>query len=167
MAKFSAKDFHKLAKKMKQRPRTVIRASVLELSGWVIKDTPVGNPDLWLYKDSNGVYVDYISRRGYPEGYIGGTARGNWIASSGGPASLFDPSRVFGSGAGQIQQKELALAIKNGMGNKFYLTNSTPYIMRLEYEGWSSQAPEGMLRKNVIRFEQAVQNAIAETKKEA
>lgn len=149
MARFSG-SFDELAKKMKQRPRTVIRASMLELSGWVIGDTPVGNPKLW--------------KSPAPKGYVGGTARGNWIPSFGSPASRFDENRVAKSrrGVPSFVRKELSEAISKSFGNSFYLTNSTPYIMRLEYQGWSGQAPDGMLRKNVIRMQQAIKNAIAE-----
>jgi len=147
MARFSG-SFDELAKKMKQQPRKVIRASILELSGWVIKDTPVGNPKLWKSKP--------------PKGYVGGTARGNWIPSAGTSASRFDEGRKAKRGVSSLQRKELTEAISKAMGDSFYLTNSTPYIMRLEYQGWSGQAPDGMVRKNVIRMQQAIKRAIAE-----
>lgn len=35
--------------------------------------------------------------------------------------------------------------------NEFTLTNNLPYAERLEY-GWSNQAPQGMVRVNVARF---------------
>ena len=35
--------------------------------------------------------------------------------------------------------------------NEFTLTNNLPYAERLEY-GWSNQAPSGMVRVNVARF---------------
>ena len=36
-----------------------------------------------------------------------------------------------------------------------YLTNNLPYAARIEYDGWShTKAPEGMVRKNVIRITQ-------------
>ena len=37
-------------------------------------------------------------------------------------------------------------------GNVVYLTNNLPYAQRLEYEGWSKQAPAGMVRVNMARI---------------
>ena len=36
-----------------------------------------------------------------------------------------------------------------GTGMVGYFTNSMPYAMRLEYDGWSQQAPNGVVRVNV------------------
>ena len=36
-----------------------------------------------------------------------------------------------------------------GTGKVGYFTNSMPYAMRLEYDGWSQQAPSGVVRVNV------------------
>lgn len=36
-----------------------------------------------------------------------------------------------------------------GTGKVGYLTNSMPYAMRIEYDGWSQKAPSGVVRVNV------------------
>ena len=47
-----------------------------------------------------------------------------------------------------------------GAGQVTYLSNTLPYILFLE-EGSSTQAPTGMVRKNVARVQRIVKAAIA------
>ena len=43
-------------------------------------------------------------------------------------------------------------------GSYTLLTNNMPYAYRIEFEGYSkTKAPEGMVRKNVARFRQLLQ----------
>lgn len=44
-------------------------------------------------------------------------------------------------------------AVKFKLGDTLYLTNNLPYAERIEFKGWSSKAPQGMVRKNLIRWE--------------
>ena len=42
----------------------------------------------------------------------------------------------------------------------FYFTNNLPYAFRIEFEGWSKvKAPQGMVRRNAIRWNQIVKRA--------
>ena len=42
----------------------------------------------------------------------------------------------------------------------FYFTNNLPYAFRIEFEGWSKvKAPQGMVRRNAIRWKQIVKRA--------
>lgn len=50
------------------------------------------------------------------------------------------------------------------IGHIAYCTNNTPYARRIEYEGRSKKAPQGMLNKNVNRFIDAVNRATRENK---
>lgn len=43
------------------------------------------------------------------------------------------------------------------------LTNNLPYAQRLEY-GWSKQAPTGVLRVNVVRFQQLLNEEAAKVR---
>ena len=43
-------------------------------------------------------------------------------------------------------------AVKFKLGDTLYLTNNLPYAKRIEY-GYSKKAPNGMLRRNIIRWE--------------
>lgn len=47
--------------------------------------------------------------------------------------------------------------------NEFTLTNNLPYAERLEY-GWSNQAPQGMVRVNVARFNTLLEEEAAKVK---
>lgn len=81
-----------------------------------------------------------------------GRARGNWQASVGAPvAGELEREDKAGSAA-------IADAEKNtppGAGQMTYLANNLPYIEDLE-RGSSTQAPEGMVRKNVDRVQKMV-----------
>lgn len=41
-------------------------------------------------------------------------------------------------------------------GDTFYYVNSKPYIRRLEYQGWSMQAPRGMMRISLAEWSSIV-----------
>ena len=47
------------------------------------------------------------------------------------------------------------------IGRVMYLSNALPYAYRLEYEGWSKQAPMGMVRLTARNFDAAIAAAIA------
>lgn len=49
-------------------------------------------------------------------------------------------------------------------GKTIWITNSLPYAYRLEYDGWSKQAPGGMVRLAVQNYAQAVAKAARELK---
>lgn len=49
-------------------------------------------------------------------------------------------------------------------GQTIVLSNSLPYAKRLEYEGWSKQAPNGMVRLTIQDFAQAVKRAVEAVK---
>lgn len=127
MAKSFSQQIREYAEKYNERIEDVVSDFSVGLSSAIIKRTPVGNPSLW--------------KGNAPPGYVGGTARANWIPSVGQPEtseinSVDDPTP-------KVQ------AIKEKIpGNVFYLTNNVPYIERLEY-GWSTQAPQGMVRTTI------------------
>ena len=62
-----------------------------------------------------------------------------------------DPAR-----AGQQAQKSLNFAA----GGIVYFVNGLPYGPRLEYEGWSRQAPTGMVRVSIAEFDGYLKKAI-------
>lgn len=90
-------------------------------------------------------------------GYVGGRFRGNWMFSIGSPDNSttdeVDPT-----------ERNASARITNGAlefkaGETAYITNSLPYAIPLEY-GHSTQAPGGMVRITVARFQQIVLEAI-------
>lgn len=57
-----------------------------------------------------------------------------------------------------------ATFITNAPGwDTFTLTNNLPYAERLEY-GWSKQAPVGMVRVNIARFQQLINEEAAKVR---
>lgn len=77
-----------------------------------------------------------------------GRAKGNWQCTIGSPASG-DTTRLGESGS----LSEVLETTPREAGEKVYLTNNLPYIQKLEY-GHSTQAPSGMVRVSIQRFEQ-------------
>lgn len=44
-------------------------------------------------------------------------------------------------------------AIKFKLGDTLYLTNNLPYAKRIEFDGWSAKSPNGMIRRNIIKWD--------------
>lgn len=90
-----------------------------------------------------------------------GRFRGNWQTTGVTPATGLiagvDPT-------GNKAVNSAATFITNAPGwNTFTLTNNLPYAERLEY-GWSKQAPVGMVRVNIARFQQLINEEAAKVK---
>ena len=76
-----------------------------------------------------------------------GQARGNWVAGVNEAQALTipDSSTTTNRREGEAIQSARMHA-EDSLGKVFTLTNSLPYIMRLEFGHWSKQAPNGMFR---------------------
>lgn len=107
------------------------REAALDVLRGVVLGNPVGQPELWKSKA--------------PKGYVGGYSRGNWQMTSGEPAegavALRPPAAVLAEGD----------QVDVGLEETTWITNNAPYVGRLEYDGWSSQAPDGWVRAAVER----------------
>lgn len=137
-----------------------VRGTLYGVSSRVIKGTPVGNPDLWIYNagtKENPRYVDYIAYNGKPDGYIGGTLRGAWTASLNAKDSNL--TKVVDKSGNDTIAKVKIISDSLEIGDTFFLTNAQPYAYRVEMTGWSTQAPAGMLRI-ALADTQAVINAL-------
>lgn len=73
-----------------------------------------------------------------------GRLRGNWQCTINIPASG-ELDRFGGEGP---KSEIYGTVTAPGL---FYLTNNLPYAERIEYDGWSQQAPQGMVRINARR----------------
>jgi hypothetical protein len=91
-----------------------------------------------------------------------GRARANWQCSIGSPASgevSFDADAGSGitapreSAASARAIADGSAAIASAPRNIFWISNNLPYIYRLEFEQWSKQAPNGMVRLAINRAE--------------
>lgn len=82
-----------------------------------------------------------------------GRFRMNWMVSGGTPASgITDATDKSGNIA---IGNATSFVLKATDWHEFTLTNNLPYAQRLEY-GWSQQATAGMVRTNVSRFQQLI-----------
>lgn len=87
----------------------------------------------------------------YDTPVLEGTLRANWRCSANASLASVIEYRPAEAVLSEVQ------AILNGamMEDTIYLRNNLPYAYRIEYLGWSRiKAPQGMVRKNVIRFNQ-------------
>jgi hypothetical protein len=124
--------------------RVVIQKVALEILSRLVMRTPVGNPDLW-------------KSAGAPTGYTGGQARGNWQVTIGAEA-IGELERIDPGGNATIAEGT-AIISSWLAANSIFIVNNVPYIARLE-DGWSTQAPEGMLRITIAEFDGIVQGAV-------
>ena len=115
--------------------KDTVRVVAIECFGGVIMGTPVGNPSLW--------------QSPAPPGYTGGTARANWQLTNGAPAQGEVAATDGGTATRSAVISELPRLQFTG---KYTLANNVPYIEKLE-NGWSTQAPQGMVKLNVARVE--------------
>ena len=163
-----------------------VREIIIEIGNSLIKMSPVGNPEIWA---QNAVAAQYnkavdehnsalrsdpqnVNKAGRlkpgrklhygmdiaaPAGYVGGRFRGNWMFNIGTPDSTtteeVDPSGV------KSMARIVGGAIEFKAGDTCFITNSLGYAIPLEF-GHSNQAPGGMVRVTVARFQQIVLEAI-------
>lgn len=87
-----------------------------------------------------------------------GRARGNWQTTNHVPAERII-SRLDKSGSSVVDEV-IARVSNSETGGTLYLTNNLPYIERLE-NGYSGQAPAGMVRKNIARIDQILKEKVS------
>lgn len=133
----------KFAKATPEKVTQVARKIGGEVLAKVVFRSPVGNPKLWKSKP--------------PAGYVGGRFRSNWNIGLGDFGT--DTSEAI-DGAGQTISKGSAKLQGLQPGQTFYLTNSLPYAIRLEYGHSQEQAPKGMVRLTVAEFQPIVNKIV-------
>ena len=83
-----------------------------------------------------------------------GILRNNWFASiATGSAETTDTGDK--SGASTVQ-KIRSILEGTDLVKDVFLTNNLPYAVPIEFDGISGKAPEGMVRVNVLRWNQIV-----------
>lgn len=132
-------DLNRAIGNLKKNKDKIVRGTLLDLSRLIIKDTPVGNPELWAQSSLPA-----------PAGYVGGSLRAGWNASFGSP-DLSKSGKVDKNGAATISKVSNKIG-SYVAGSTFYLANPLPYAYRVEY-GWSKQAPQGMVRLNINKLQ--------------
>lgn len=148
-----ALDMSKFVGKANKNVDLVVRKIVLDMATEIVKASPVGNPYEWDVKFIEAaVLLEWI-----PEsGYVGGRFKGNWdYGFNAAPTKKYDT--IDDTGNASIGR------IKDGMAGMpvaavHYLANNLPYAQRLE-NGYSDQAPSGMLGLAVLKYQTIVDNA--------
>jgi hypothetical protein len=92
-----------------------------------------------------------------------GRFRANWNVGIGSIDSNTSEA-TDASGASAISRAQMELHSIKINGQTIYVTNSLPYAYRLEYEGWSSQSPQGMVRITLAELSGILNKAAYEVK---
>ena len=167
--------FDKIAANAKKDIETAGKKLTYDLFKRIYDRSPVGNPDLW---EANAVtmmnrqmFQDYkIAKTGsgpsartlknnFPlkagKTYVGGHFRCNWNCS----LNQVDTSVIDDTDQSRGWAEALK-ALEFPLGGIVYYANACDYAARLEYGdngiGWSSQAPNGMVRISAAEFGQNV-----------
>jgi hypothetical protein len=115
---------------------------VVRVAARLDQRSPVGDASYWISPP--------------PKGYVGGRFRGSWnlgVDSFPAPVETIDPSGA------STQGRIIASIPEQASGNVFYLINATPYGQRIE-DGWSRQAPQGLVGLTAIEFQGIVNEAV-------
>lgn len=129
--------------KTKANQDLAVRAILMKIDGRLVQRSPVGDGAYW--------------QRPPPKGYTGGRFRGNWqMAIGSAPTGAVDLVDKTGSSTLSAHAAVISTA---KAGQVFYLVNNLPYAKRIE-EGWSRQAPIGVVAVTVVEFRTIVDDAV-------
>lgn len=134
-----AANLNKLCERAGDKAALVVRRAALELQSGMIERTPVDT----------------------------GRAKGSWQVGIG-MVNTATTTRTDTTPLGEKDDAGAALAAEVVLntwkpGQKIFLTLSLPYAKRLE-NGWSKQAPSGMVRLTVQAYSDAVKKAVESIK---
>ena len=136
-------DLSSFTKKAGANADLVVKRVVAGMAESVIEMSPVGDGVYWKSPP--------------PKGYVGGRFRGNWdYGFNAAPKQQFDV--VDKTGAMSMGRVLMGLSAAPTAGIH-YIANNLPYAERLE-NGWSRQAPVGMVGVTVLKFQGLVRGAL-------
>jgi hypothetical protein len=153
-----------------------VRLCALSIDGKLIQRSPVGDPSKWKYNPNKPKVFGKFSAAGPKKnwqegfvskgksnysmsgaGYVGGRFRGAWMLSIGSPSSsigtAIDPT------GDDTKAAHAATVAGAKAGDVVYFQNNMPYAQRLE-QGWSKQAPIGMVALTVVEWSNIVDNVV-------
>ena len=138
------------------RPKACIKASASSRSG----SSPFIYGSFWTssqaasaagYRDSRCCRIVFLIR---PQISKDPTQRSHHQGSFGAPSEI---TTTVSDKQGTRTASKAAQVVQSAPKNQtFWLSNNLPYAERLEF-GWSDQAPEGMVRTNVARFQRILE----------
>lgn len=140
-----ALDLAKFAEKVKEKANDAVGLIVLNVVQEIDKRSPVGDASYWITPA--------------PKGYVGGRFRGNW--QLGVDVLLTGETGRIDTRGGVTVSAALAAIPEDAAGRVFYYVNNTPYAQRIE-DGWSRQAPEGVVGLTVIGWQERVNKIVGE-----
>ena len=108
--------------------------SIADLYRLLYDNSVVGDPTHW--------------KTPAPPDYTPGTLKKGWRFSFSG---FRNEGGQFASPTDITSGHGMAISI-NGGTKTAYIFNNTPYLERIEYQGWSKQAPNGFVRISVMQF---------------
>lgn len=136
-------DIARFTKKTGSNTDVVVRKTVFDIGRRLVERTPVGDADYWKSPP--------------PKGYVGGHARANWSHSEG-TRIVQELPEIDASGQASIDRIQKTVSVR-AAGKVHYIQNSVPYIERLE-DGYSRQAPSGMVAVTAAEFQGVISSAI-------
>lgn len=176
----------------KGKMEEVVRRTGIKILGRLVDMSPVGNPELWainqtamqynvaVFEANEAAKLDpaNLTKTGRlkkksrisdsmdiksPPGYTGGRFKGNWQIGIGnqpsGETGRIDPSGKMTTAVGNMVLEQFKVGAK-----AIYFVNNVPYAYRLEVEGHSQQAPNGMIRIVAKDVTAILKEAIQEVK---
>lgn len=124
----------RIAEKNKARLDLVVRKVALDMGGSIVRMSPV----------------------------LTGRLRANWVYGAG---ALNTTTTEATDKSGGVSLANIAQGVGAWKpGETMYISCSLPYAYRIEYEGWSKQAPSGMVRTTVANFQTHFARALGETR---
>jgi len=123
---------------------------------WITKEDGAPMTDFESIKGGISNAFKRVASSGFGIGRYLYNAKNNWFPSVGAASQQTTEATANEAGdrANSFVNNQLAL------DKTFYFTNNLPYAFRIEFEGWSKvKAPQGMVRRNAIRWKQIVKRA--------
>jgi hypothetical protein len=136
-------DLQAFAKKAGARADLAVKRVVAGMAESIIEMSPVGDGVYWKSPP--------------PKGYVGGRFRANWDYGFGAaPTRQYEELDKTGAISTQRILGGLTAAPSAGI---HFIANNLPYAQRIE-NGWSRQAPVGVVGVTVLKFSQVVRGAV-------
>lgn len=127
----------------KQALQDMTKMILVEISVRLVNRSPVGDPPSWKQQPPH-----------VPRNYLPGTFKNNWCLG----VDQVDPDIFYSQDiTGSNSITRMALAIPRWpIGHTYYFCNNLPYAQALE-DGWSRQAPYGMVALTTLEFQSIVE----------
>ena len=116
----------------------VVNATIIDMFSKIVDRTPVGNPSLWSYPA--------------PTGYNPGTLKASWAIDYNTNGAIRNEKGQFASFSGIGNAGGVKFTVTGNYRQDAIIYNTQPYAQRVE-TGWSTQAPQGMMRITIKEYE--------------